>query len=836
MIDHAPSADAPFIEVVNAFQDGDSVVLLSRRADGSLAERRVRAEYVSFVDKDVSPEKLRALRESPYVLSLKEEGAYHRVRWGNRFERERVHDERGWIGPLNIPSYEGDVNPVRRLISDSAFVVQAPRRAYLDIETDSRVPLRKEQGDGRRSDKLARVTLEGRILSWALTDEHGNGEAHILDEFSDVCERDLMECLFEAMRPFDQIVAWYGDGFDFQMIRGRREWHGMRVDMRRWLFMDHLELYKKIVKNSAESGEEKTSFKLDDVAHQHVGIGKRKFDSSKTWDAWSASQASREALLDYNVQDTALLPAIERKTGYLAMFDAVCKVCNVFPETPSIKNTRQLDGYMLRLGATKGKRFRTKTFDMEADDDGKKYKGAYVMKPAFKRPADGTGIIRNVHVCDFASLYPSIIVGFNMSPDTKASIPVNGPIPEGSCRLPTTGQGFRTGFDGILPEAVLDVLKLRKFWNDKKASCTPGTDEWHSADRLATAYKTIANAFYGVVGTKFSRFFDVDIAQGVTLTGQWLIKSVLHAAEARGMDPGYSDTDSALISGCTRAEFESFVAWCNEEMIPKLMSAQGCVKNPIKLAYEKEFARFVMVQPKMYIGAWQHYKGKAATKDSKPEVKGLAVRRGDSNRLARILMTKVVDLFREDVSSPEPYAEIVKCVREAVRSGALPKEAVQITKGLSKPLKDYARKTKKDGTPAALAPHVEVAHLIMEDGGNIDEGAKVTYFVSTGEGKLRHLPIKRYDGSNLDRLHLWNTSVWGPSKALLEAMFPAYAWKVFDMTKPRAPKRGGSGGSLEIFAGSPELVTRGMKLLSLVTEMEDPEEDEDDEDEDVDAA
>lgn len=826
-----PPAEAALVEAVNAFVDGNDVLFLTRRPDGTLAERRARAEYVSFVAKDEIPaDKLALLRQSPYALSVREDGAYWRVRWRSRGDRYAVHDDWGRIGPLGVPSYEGDVSPVGRIISDLGIKIQAPRRAYLDIETDSRVPITRA------------LEGEARILSWAVTDQHGNGEAFVLDDDTDMAEQELLGALYEVLAPYDQVVAWFGDGFDFPVIDKRTAWHRLRADRRRWLWLDHLETFKKQNKTGAKSGDEKQSMKLDAIAQRLLGVGKNRFDSSRTWDAWARGSArgagaNREDLLAYNVQDTALLPPIEAKTGFLEMLDVTCQVCNIFPNSLALKSTRQLDGYMLRIGAQKGRRFKTRPRGVEESDE--QYPGAYVMEPSFK--GDGhTGIVRDVHAADFASLYPSIIVTFNMSPETKTPVPVNGPIPAGRCRSPATGTGFRTDVTGFLAEAVSDVLVHRAKWKKEMLRHPPGSDAYVNAKRLSDAFKVIANSFYGVIGSEYSRFYDVSIATSITQTGKWLIEQVIGEAQQRGMDPGYADTDSCLVAGCSRADFERLVDDLNKVVFPRLIAEHGCAKNTIKLAYDKQFSRIVFLAKKRYVGVYEHVDGITATPLADgllpAEVKGLEYKRGDAIRFARVLQTRMIDLFRAGEMDHRKYAEIVSLAREAVRHMPLAIEDVQITKSV-KPLKEYKQKKKKDGTDAAQPPQVVIAKMLQARGAGTGEGGRVSYVVLDASSKPRKLlPADDFKGE-VDRRYLWNDLTYAPTKRLLEKMFPGQNWGVYEIKKPRTAKKGGGEFVLELFAAPVDAIARGSEILGVAKpgdeqddfddEMEDGEEDQD---------
>lgn len=520
--------------VVNGYVDGSDLVLLRVDETGVVIQERKRAEYVTFHKLvEVPPEMRRSIESSAHVVGARKDGDWYRVAWASYDSRRHVC---GGDGPFRAPDdqnakpisiYEGDVHPVRRYLVDTGAPIQKPRRCYLDLETDSRVPFSKKE--------------EMRILSFAIVDDAGNEAVGLLDEDDDEDEERLLKELFKALDRYDQVVAWNGDGFDFPVLFARMKKQRLRIDARRWLWLDHMVLFEKMNKQVAESGDEKTSMKLQDVAMATVGEGKNDFNGARTYQAWRAHDDPREmqcsgcgkrhpdvsprdCMLEYNLQDTRLLAKIEKENGYIDLFFTIAEACGVFPDTFGIQPSNQMDTFLLRLGLARGHHFPTRKFG-ERDEDESQFRGAYRMEPKFK------GIVKDVHVCDFSRLYPSIIITWNLSPETKTNGPLNGAIPPGMCRAPGNGTCWSTKVRGILPTALLELIRLRKYWNDRKAQLTPGTSEWHDADRKSNAYKVAANSFYGVVGLKITRYYDLEVVEATTQTGVYLLKQVIHAAE-----------------------------------------------------------------------------------------------------------------------------------------------------------------------------------------------------------------------------------------------------------------------------------------------------------------
>lgn len=770
-------AGAP--EVVNAYVSGGDLVLLRRDSEGRLDRRTTKAEYVAYlraeeVDRDLG----RQLSTSKFVRSYKvQPDGWIRIGFVDRLLRDdMVRGRRAKAGDENrsplldrgVRAYEGDVGPVRRWLTDSGASIQPPRRSYLDLETDSRVPFSRK--------------VEARILSWAIVAPDGRQWSGVLREDSHAAERDMLLEMWAALEPFDQVLAWNGDRFDFEMVDARSDGLRLEVDVERWLWLDQMELFREMNKHAAESGDEKQSMALNAIATALLGEGKHEFDASKTWEAWEAGGERREEMRLYMVQDTDLLRRIEEKTGFAGLHDTICQLCNVFPNTRGLDATVLMDGYLLRAGLERGLHFATKTYRDKSDTE--KFKGAHVMEPRAK------GVEGGVHVCDFAGQYPSIMLSLNMSPETVANdVPVNGPIPEGRCRSPATGMAFDvTITDAIVPAAIKHLMKERKRHKERKKALPPGSDGWVEADRLNNAAKVVINSFYGGIGSPYSRFFDRRLAETVTQTAKWFILATQSAAEQRGWRVIYIDTDSLYVVGPTRAEFAAFVQWCNAELYPPMVSKIGCRENHVLLEYEKEFLRIVFVSAKRYAGQYAFYGGVTADPTSKPEVKGLEFKRGDTSQLARKLQEFVIEeVVRKGDVRPAVCRAHVDAARAHVLNDPLPIEEVVLSKSISKPLREYVVKQKSDGTAAAQPPHVRVAKMLAERGADVGEGTRVAYVVTDGDGGIKGLqPAADYEGKP-DRYYLWESLVYPPTQRLLKAAFPDQDWET-GLEKVRPPK------------------------------------------------
>lgn len=736
------------MKLISSYVDGRDLVLLHSTPDG-LRRRAVPAAYDYFVRSDA------ALPRG--VIGTPDVPGYLRVscgRWDKR--KEQVSD----LACRGIPTFEGDVSPLRRYISDNPTVsIAKPRRAFYDIETDSRVPFRD--------------ATEGaaRVLCWCVR-TGGETRTGILESDTPQAERELLRAFWNAVADADCLIGWNADHFDQPVLETRSRLLGcLPAYLQRWIFLDHMVAFKRMNLNSAEGGAEKESLKLEDIGEAIVGHGKQPFDSSKTWEAWVAGGERRAELLSYNIQDVLLMEEIEEKTGYIDLHEAVSQTTLVFPDSRGLKPTTQVDGFMMRLGPTKGIRLPTKDYDNVPPEH--KFQGAYVMKPP-----QFSGVVNDVHVVDFAALYPSIIRTFNISLDTLD--------PNGSIRCPTVPARFRSDVIGMLPGAVSEMGKVRKHWRDQDKLLEPGSPEQIYAARMSMGAKVANNSFYGVVTSRYSRYYSVEIGEAITLTGAWLTSQVvMPAARSIGYHCGYSDTDSVLFTGPSIADAGLFAEHCTKNVFPPLLTDLGCVENHIVLEYEKRFVRMVISAPKKYAGIIE-------TKDgTKLKIRGLELKRGDSGRLARTLQKEIVtQIVQDGVTDPAAILETILCHRRHVLHDPLPVADVQLSKSIRGSLESYT---------AADIPHVRVARILRDRGEEVGDGTRIRYVVANGasskfqnpDGKTRVIPADDYcpeppgNPMDCDRFHLWQKIVFPPTLRFIQAAFPDHDWGNLEEVRPK---------------------------------------------------
>lgn len=704
--------------------------------------------------------------------------------WAQRKEQLDFWDQKG------VPHFEGDVGPVRRyLIDHPETEIENPRSLYLDFEADSRRTF------------FQHTTGQSRVLCWSVKDKQDGRVTHrILNTDDDQDERRLLLELWEIVKSYDQIKAWNGGMVEGDILKSKESKHGFDFYVlirrslnlgilpkwwKRILYLDHEAVFKRNNMNSGNRAE-KMSFSLKNIGKARCPgspwlKGKEEFDANETWDYWQAGGRKREILSEYNVGDVELEADIEEATDYTSVFQSLCAITWCFPDTMHLQPSKQVDSMMLSFGNRKGVHYKTKGEPTGITFDGSFNDGPYV-----------DGITENVHVADFKALYPSIMVSCNISPELLNRPGCTAPVDlESKEKYKVEGDiTFDTSTLGILPECVIENIKLREEWKQKAKKLPKGSPEEKEASCKSMAYKMANNAYMGVVCSEHARFSDVKIGLAITRTGATLIKAAKEAVIARGWKVIYIDTDSLFVTGPkSNEEFKAFTDQCNTELFPRLALEWGCKTNTFYLDYEKAFSKVLFTfdagkirehekeggrtpgyNRKKYVYRLLH-KGFTPPKlGSEVDAVGIESQRGDSSALAVELQETLISrIMSPEGCKAEDALKIVEDFRVKTIHTKHAVEEISISKSIRKEVDSYGDKN---------LPHLLAARMLVEKGREVREGTKVQFVVVVGSkshpkyrGEQQIVLAEDYTGE-ADLFFVWERSVYPASYRILAAAFP----------------------------------------------------------------
>ena len=342
--------------------------------------------------------------------------------------------------------------------------------------------------------------------------------------------------------------------------------------------LDYLDLYKKFTYT------QQPNYRLDTIGRIEVNMGKIPYEGSLD----QLFRDDLEKFIEYNLQDVRIIVEMDKKLKLIELVRGICHIGHV-PYEDYPMSSRFLEGTIVTYLHRKGIIVTDKPQDarekMEALDRGEEgFTGAYVKEPI-------PGLYDWVYSLDLQSLYPSIIMSLNISPETKIGFVRNwnmeqhfrkeitayvveekgvdtsvemeydtfmGFLTDNNLTVSSNGVLYTNDKKGIIPEVLDTWFNQRvEFKNLMKKYVNEGNKELAEYyDRRQHIQKIFLNSLYGVLGLPVFRFYDVDNAAAVTITGQDVIKSTAKLVNKQyekllgngGDYVTYIDTDSIYAS------------------------------------------------------------------------------------------------------------------------------------------------------------------------------------------------------------------------------------------------------------------------------------------------
>jgi DNA polymerase elongation subunit (family B) len=324
--------------------------------------------------------------------------------------------------------------------------------------------------------------------------------------------------------------------------------------------LDYFDLFKKF----GYSYGPQESYSLNHIAN--AVLGEKKLSYEEFGSLKNLYKENHQLYIDYNIKDVELVQRIDDKMDLIGLamtlaYKAGVNMTDVFGTT-SIWDSivyRELNRKKIAVPSAAA---REELAAIEV-----KFAGGYVKDPQL-------GMHEHVVSFDLNSLYPNIIVQNNMSPETLVRdkmLPasVNGYMNEmpdtNGHALAANGSMYSHDRQGVMPEIIIKYYDERKeaktdmLAAQKKYQKNPTIELEREISRLENkqmAIKILLNSLFGALGNKWYRYFDLRIAEGITLSGQLIIKWCERAINQEmnkllGTDKDYViaiDTDSVYVN------------------------------------------------------------------------------------------------------------------------------------------------------------------------------------------------------------------------------------------------------------------------------------------------
>jgi DNA polymerase I len=392
----------------------------------------------------------------------------------------------------------------------------------------------------------------------------------------------------------------------------------------------------------AKSGKSLPNRKLQTIAEELGFEGKIQADEEgNKLDVITWWYSHFDLFVDYCLVDTTLLRNICEATNFVPYFTAMQNVCGV-----KISSTHNVTNFIRGLFARETNLKAPSRMHYKRD----KLTAANVFALMY-------GLLNSIALLDYKSLYPSIILAYNICPTTKVTrMSVDEFLGEDIVQTPD-GSYWDTRKKGILPSIVKDLLDLRTYYKEKMHEATDDKER-SMYDMLQLAAKVNANSCYGYVAQKGvgGMWVDADCGAAITSSGRLAVETLRKNAEALGYAVAAGHTDSCYIQ-IPFEEVNNAVEIFNTEINKELNS-----KGLLEVEFEAFFDYFFIGRGRKKTGKNRNFGlfSWPESKRGKLKVTGYELKSASSSPLTK----EVQDILFRMVSENKKEEDISNLIRD----------------------------------------------------------------------------------------------------------------------------------------------------------------------------
>jgi DNA polymerase-2 len=288
------------------------------------------------------------------------------------------------------------------------------------------------------------------------------------------------------------------------------------------------------------------------------------------------------------------------------------------------------------------------------------------------------GFHDDVAELDFASMYPTLMHDYNLSPET-----INCACCPDAPRVPETGYRVCQRRRGLVPRALEVILEKRRIYKQKKrAALTRG--EFEVNDRRQNALKWVLVTCFGYLGYKNARFGRIEAHESTTAYGREILLTAKELAERAGYTMLHALTDALWVqkTGATVDDFERLAAEITER-----------TRVSITLEGIYRWIAFLPSRRNPHVGVPNRYFGLFESGELK--IRGIELRRSDAPLFIKQFQARALEHWLTCGSSaecrerlPQIFEELENRMAE-LRSGHMIAEELAIPLRISREPLEY---------------------------------------------------------------------------------------------------------------------------------------------------
>ncbi len=338
---------------------------------------------------------------------------------------------------------------------------------------------------------------------------------------------------------------------------------------------------------------------------------------------------------------------------------------------------------------------------------------------------------------DFVSMYPTIMVEHNVSPETvNCRCCRNAAVPE-------LGYTICERREGIVPSTLRTVVRKRSAYKKmKKALKAAGDERWHLYDRRQNALKWMLVTCFGYLGYKNARFGKIEAHETVNAYSREAILQAKEIAEERGFHFLHAIVDCMWLHrpGATEADYEALAATVRAQV-------------GIDISLEGIYRWILFPSSKMdpHIPTANRYVGWYTNNEIK--IRGVEIRRRDTPVFIKRMQGEMLQIMGKAAT----VAEVEKLVPDLLAKAG--EYLTILRRGEANPLELVVRRhiSREPEEYANNSANAVVARSLDEAGIRLEPGEMVEYIIVDASGKRKPEKAKAValyafeDGYDIDK-------------------------------------------------------------------------------------